>query len=86
LPLRDQTLALLSDADDRARAVPGAIRYAPYDVYLRRGVRLMPKTTSSSPSIGRALAADPRNPQRAVRCSVIRKGVFGQDYAKTLAI
>src|ERR1700719_4421124 len=39
----DQALAMLSDADDRERAVLGAIRYAPNTVYLHRDVRLMPK-------------------------------------------
>ncbi len=39
----DQALAMLSDADDRERAVLGAIGYAPNSVYLHRDVRLMPK-------------------------------------------
>jgi predicted NAD/FAD-binding protein len=39
----DQALAMLSDADDRERAVLGAIGYAPNAVYLHRDVRLMPK-------------------------------------------
>ena len=39
----DQALAMLSDADDRERAVLGAIGYAPNTVYLHRDVRLMPK-------------------------------------------
>ncbi len=34
---------MLSDADDRERAVLGAIGYAPNTVYLHRDVRLMPK-------------------------------------------
>jgi predicted NAD/FAD-binding protein len=39
----DQALAMLSDADDRERAVLRAIGYAPNTVYLHRDVRLMPK-------------------------------------------
>ena len=39
----DQALAMLSDADDRERAVLGAIGYAPNAVYLHRDIRLMPK-------------------------------------------
>jgi predicted NAD/FAD-binding protein len=39
----DQALKMLSDADDRERAVLGAIGYAPNTVYLHRDVRLMPK-------------------------------------------
>ena len=39
----DQALAMLSDPDDRERAVLGAIGYAPNTVYLHRDVRLMPK-------------------------------------------
>jgi predicted NAD/FAD-binding protein len=39
----DQALAMLSDADDRERAVLGAIGYSPNTVYLHRDVRLMPK-------------------------------------------
>jgi len=39
----DQALRMLSDADDRERAVLGAIGYAPNTVYLHRDVRLMPK-------------------------------------------
>jgi predicted NAD/FAD-binding protein len=39
----DQALAILADADDRERAVLGAIGYAPNTVYLHRDVRLMPK-------------------------------------------
>jgi predicted NAD/FAD-binding protein len=39
----DQALAMLSDADDRERAVLGAIGYAPNTVYLHCDVRLMPK-------------------------------------------
>jgi predicted NAD/FAD-binding protein len=39
----DQALAMLSDADDRERAVLGAIGYAPNTVYLHRDLRLMPK-------------------------------------------
>jgi predicted NAD/FAD-binding protein len=36
----DQALATLSDADDRERAVLGAIGYAPNTVYLHRDIRL----------------------------------------------
>ncbi len=39
----DQALKMLSDADDRERAVLGAIGYSPNTVYLHRDVRLMPK-------------------------------------------
>lgn len=39
----DQALAMLSDADDRERAVLGAIGYSPNRVYLHRDPRLMPK-------------------------------------------
>jgi predicted NAD/FAD-binding protein len=39
----DQALAMLSDADDRERALLGAISYAPNTVYLHRDARLMPK-------------------------------------------
>jgi predicted NAD/FAD-binding protein len=39
----DQALSMLSDADERERAVLGAIRYAPNSVYLHRDARLMPK-------------------------------------------
>jgi uncharacterized protein len=34
---------MLSDADDRERAVLGAIGYSPNTVYLHRDIRLMPK-------------------------------------------
>jgi predicted NAD/FAD-binding protein len=39
----NQALSMLYDADERERAVLGAIRYAPNTVYLHRDVRLMPK-------------------------------------------
>jgi uncharacterized protein len=39
----DQALAMLSDADDRERAVLGAIGYSPNTIYLHRDIRLMPK-------------------------------------------
>jgi uncharacterized protein len=39
----DQALAMLSDADERERAILGAIGYAPNTVYLHRDTRLMPK-------------------------------------------
>jgi uncharacterized protein len=39
----DQALAMLSDPDDRERAILGAIKYAPNTVYLHRDVGLMPK-------------------------------------------
>jgi predicted NAD/FAD-binding protein len=39
----DQALAMLSDADDRERAVLGAIGYSPNTIYLHRDTRLMPK-------------------------------------------
>jgi uncharacterized protein len=39
----DQALSMLSDADERERAVLGAIGYAPNAVYLHRDTRLMPK-------------------------------------------
>ncbi len=39
----DQALTMLSDADDRERAVLGAIGYKPNTVYLHRDTRLMPK-------------------------------------------
>ena len=39
----DQALAMLSDADDRERAVLGGIGYAPNAIYLHRDARLMPK-------------------------------------------
>ena len=39
----DQALSMLSDADERERAVLGAIGYAPNTVYLHRDTRLMPK-------------------------------------------
>jgi uncharacterized protein len=39
----DQALAMLSDADERERAILGAISYAPNTIYLHRDARLMPK-------------------------------------------
>ena len=39
----DQALKMLSDTDDRERAVLGAIGYSPNTVFLHRDVRLMPK-------------------------------------------
>ena len=39
----NQALAMLSDADDRERAVLGAIGYSPNTIYLHRDPRLMPK-------------------------------------------
>jgi uncharacterized protein len=39
----DQALAMLSDADDRERAILGAIGYAPNTIFLHRDARLMPK-------------------------------------------
>src|ERR1700745_4115389 len=39
----DQALGMLSDADDRERAILGAIGYSPNTVYLHRDERLMPK-------------------------------------------
>jgi uncharacterized protein len=39
----DQALAMLSDADDRERAVLGAIGYSPNTIYLHRDARLMPR-------------------------------------------
>jgi predicted NAD/FAD-binding protein len=39
----DRALAMLADADDRERAVLGAIGYSPNTVYLHRDIRLMPK-------------------------------------------
>jgi predicted NAD/FAD-binding protein len=39
----DQALAMLSDADNRERAVLGAIGYASNVLYLHRDIRLMPK-------------------------------------------
>jgi predicted NAD/FAD-binding protein len=39
----DQALRLLTDADEQERAVLGAIRYAPNEIYLHRDPRLMPK-------------------------------------------
>jgi uncharacterized protein len=39
----DQALAMLSDADNRERAILGAIGYSPNTVYLHRDARLMPK-------------------------------------------
>jgi uncharacterized protein len=39
----DQALSMLSDADERERAVLGAIGYAPNAVYLHRDTRLMPR-------------------------------------------
>src|SRR6202048_2446858 len=39
----DQALAMLPDADNRERAILGAIGYAPNTVYLHRDIRLMPK-------------------------------------------
>ena len=39
----DQALAMLSDADDRERAILGAIGYSPNTVYLHRDPALMPK-------------------------------------------
>ena len=39
----DQTLAMLSDADQRERSVLGAIGYPPNTVYLHRDPKLMPK-------------------------------------------
>ncbi|WP_375413046.1 NAD(P)/FAD-dependent oxidoreductase [uncultured Bradyrhizobium sp.] len=39
----DQALAMLSDPDDRERAILGDIGYAPNVVYLHRDIRLMPK-------------------------------------------
>jgi predicted NAD/FAD-binding protein len=39
----DQALAMLSDADDRERAILGAIGYSPNTIYLHRDPALMPK-------------------------------------------
>lgn len=39
----DQALRMLTDADDRERAVLGAIGYSPNTIYLHRDTRLMPK-------------------------------------------
>jgi hypothetical protein len=39
----DQALDILSDADERERAILGAIGYSPNTVYLHRDERLMPK-------------------------------------------
>jgi uncharacterized protein len=39
----DQALAMLSDADERERAVLGAIGYSPNTIYLHRDTRLMPR-------------------------------------------
>lgn len=39
----DQALAMLGDADDRERAILGAIGYSPNVIYLHRDVRFMPK-------------------------------------------
>jgi uncharacterized protein len=39
----DQALAMLSDADQRERAVLGAIGYSPNTIYLHRDIRLMPR-------------------------------------------
>jgi len=39
----DQALAMLSDADERERAVLGAICYSPNTIYLHRDTRLMPR-------------------------------------------
>jgi predicted NAD/FAD-binding protein len=37
----DQPLAMLSDADDRERAILGAIGYATNTIYLHRDIRLV---------------------------------------------
>jgi hypothetical protein len=39
----DQALGMLSDADERERAILGAIKYSPNTIYLHRDERLMPK-------------------------------------------
>ena len=39
----DQALAMLKDADNRERAILGAIGYAPNTVYLHRDIALMPR-------------------------------------------
>jgi predicted NAD/FAD-binding protein len=39
----DQALAMLSDTDERERAVLGAIGYSPNTIYLHRDTRLMPR-------------------------------------------
>jgi len=39
----DQALAMLSDADNRERAILGAIGYSPNTIYLHRDTTLMPK-------------------------------------------
>jgi predicted NAD/FAD-binding protein len=39
----DQALAMLSDADDRERAILGGIGYSPNTIYLHRDPALMPK-------------------------------------------
>ncbi len=39
----DQALRMLTDADDRERAVLGAVGYSPNTIYLHRDTRLMPK-------------------------------------------
>jgi uncharacterized protein len=39
----DQAMAMLSDIDQRERAILGAIGYAPNTVFLHRDIRLMPK-------------------------------------------
>lgn len=43
----DQALSMLADADQRERAILGAIGYSPNAVYLHRDVRLMPKCRSA---------------------------------------
>ena len=43
----DQALSMLADADQRERAILGAIGYSPNAVYLHRDVGLMPKRRSA---------------------------------------
>jgi predicted NAD/FAD-binding protein len=58
----DQALAMLGDASPKERAVLGAIRYAPNDVYLHRDPRLMPKRKAAWSSWNVLKGDDPLMP------------------------
>jgi predicted NAD/FAD-binding protein len=63
----DQPLAMLSDADDRERAILGAIGYAPNTIYLHRDIRLVSAVRCSCHSQAHfraRLCQDTRNPAK----------------------
>jgi predicted NAD/FAD-binding protein len=63
----DQPLAISSDADDRERAILGAIGYAPDTIYLHRDIRLVSAVWCSRHSQAHfraRLCQDSRNPAK----------------------